>query len=72
MESALKIKFPHTLHVKVPTGLSAAIDEAARARCTSGSELIRQLLIRGLRDEGLFLSEPGKAAQQGGAAPWRG
>ena len=67
----MKIRFPDALHVRVPTGLSTAIEAAARNRCTSGSEWIRQALIRGLRDEGLFLSEAaGKPLQQGGAQ-WR-
>ena len=53
----MKIRFPDALHVRVPGGLSSAIEEAARARCTSHSEWIRQALIQGLRAEGLFPRE---------------
>jgi hypothetical protein len=67
----LKIKFPDALHVRLPRGLAPAIEEAARNRCTSHSEWVRQALIDRLRHEGLFLGDVAGQASQQESPPWR-
>jgi len=49
------IRFPDRLRLRVPRGLSAAVELAAGRHHTSPSEWARQALLRGLEDEGLRL-----------------
>lgn len=47
------IKFEQLVQFRVPTVLSDAIDEAAKRRCQSKSDFIRQVVVDRLRSEGV-------------------
>jgi hypothetical protein len=49
--------FPETLRARVPRGLPAAVAAAARRRCTTPSEWMRQCMLRSLEAEGIRLDE---------------
>ncbi|MGY4433162.1 putative DNA-binding protein [Bradyrhizobium sp. F1.13.1] len=47
------VKFQQLVQFRVPTGLSEAIDAAARRRCQSKSEYVRQSVIGRLDADGV-------------------
>jgi predicted transcriptional regulator len=51
------VHFPDCLRLRVPRGLPAALQQAARQRHTTPSEWARQALLRGLEAEGVQLSD---------------
>src|SRR5215813_3978045 len=48
-------RLPEALRFRVPRGLPAAIQTAARRHHSTGAEWVRQTLLRGLESEGLRL-----------------
>ena len=57
MQGAYTIRFPEALRLRVPRGMPAAVEAAARKHHTSSPEWVRQLLLRGLAAEGLRLRD---------------
>jgi hypothetical protein len=53
-------RFPDRLAIRVPAGLPAAVEAAARYRLTSPSEWARRALLAALRADGLHLDEDGQ------------
>ena len=51
------IHFPASLRLRVPQGLSEALQQAARRRHTTPAEWARQTLIRGLEADGVRLRD---------------
>ena len=51
-----KLRYPHRLALRVPAGVSDAIQTAATRNHTSPAEWARQALIRELAREGLTLA----------------
>jgi len=60
MNSFPVVRFPQAVRVRVPEGMPAAIQAAARKHHTSPPEWVRQLLLRGLEAEGLSLRADGQ------------
>jgi len=54
------IRFPERMRLRVPQGLPAAVQAAARQRHTSPSEWARQAILRGLEVDGLTLTPDGR------------
>ena len=54
------IRFPDRMRLRVPAGLPAAVETAARQRHTSPSEWARQAILRGLEADGVHLLPNGK------------
>ena len=54
------IRFPQRMRLRVPQGLPAAVEAAARQRHTSASEWARQAILRGLEADGLHLEPDGR------------
>jgi hypothetical protein len=52
----MQIHFPACLRLRVPRGLPAAVQQAAKQRHTTPSEWIRQTVIRGLEAEGVHMT----------------
>jgi hypothetical protein len=48
-------RYPETIRVRAPLGLHAAIQVAAAKRHTSSAELVRQVLLRHLEEQGVRL-----------------
>jgi hypothetical protein len=65
MQSALNVRLPEALKLRVPAGLPTAIQAAARRRHMSPPEWARQVLLQGLRAEGLRLGDDGELEQIG-------
>ena len=63
--SATEINFPDKMRLRVPAGLPEAVRRAARRNHTSSSEWARQALLKGLAQEGVYLSD----AQLDGEGP---
>jgi hypothetical protein len=53
-------RLPEALRLRVPRGLPAAVQTAARRHHTTGAEWVRQALLRSLQAEGLALREEGE------------
>jgi hypothetical protein len=53
----MQVHFPACLRLRVPQGLPAAVQQAAKQHHTTPSEWARQTLLRGLAAEGVQLSE---------------
>ena len=51
----MQVHFPDKVRLRVPRGLPAALQEAARRQNTTPSEWARRTLLRGLEAEGLAL-----------------
>jgi hypothetical protein len=51
------VHFPDSLRLRVPRGLPAAVQQAAKRHHTTPAEWARQTLLRGLEAEGLQLSQ---------------
>lgn len=60
MEDA--VKFQQLVQFRVPTGLSEAIDAAARRKCQSKSEYVRQSVIGRLGADGVDVRKCAGAA----------
>jgi hypothetical protein len=58
------VRHEHLVQFRVPTKLSEAIDEAARQKCQSRSEYLRQSLIERLRADGVQLANSALAETQ--------
>lgn len=57
------VRFPVRIGLRVPRGMPAAVEIAAKQRHTSPSEWARQALLRGLEAEGVRLCD-GRAEMQ--------
>jgi hypothetical protein len=53
-------RYPETLRARVPRGLPAAVEVAARKRHTNPSEWIRQKTLRALEADGITLRDGGE------------
>ena len=61
--------YPDKLRQRVPRGLPAALELAARQRNTSPAEWARQALLRGLAADGVRLSDGRFQISEVSAAP---
>jgi hypothetical protein len=61
-------RLPEALRLRVPRGLPAAVQTAARKHHQTGAEWVRQTLLKSLRDEGLALHDGGELEQVGSEA----
>jgi hypothetical protein len=52
-------RFPETLRLKLPRGMQAVLQHAARRRVQSTSDYVRQALLERLQQEGLTLTDTG-------------
>jgi hypothetical protein len=52
-------RFPETLRMRLPEGMSAVLQFAARRRAQSTSDWVRQVLLNQLHQEGLVLLDTG-------------
>jgi hypothetical protein len=52
-------RFPQRLAIRVPAGLPAAVEAAARRQFTSPSEWARRALLDALRSDGVHIGRPG-------------
>lgn len=59
MQTAYPARFPEALRLRVPAGMPAAVQAAAKRHHTSPPEWIRQAILRGLSAEGLRLGDGG-------------
>ncbi|WP_375791055.1 hypothetical protein ACE102_01265 [Bradyrhizobium sp. vgs-9] len=50
------VKFEQLVQFRVPTSMSAAIDYAAKQRCQSKSDYVRQSVVRQLEADGIAVS----------------
>ena len=48
--------FPERMEIRAPAGFLAALDSIARRKRTHRAEVIRQILLRGLAEEGAPLA----------------
>jgi hypothetical protein len=53
----MEVHFPDSLRLRVPRGLTAAVQIAAKQRHTTPAEWARQALLRGLAEDGVQLGE---------------
>jgi hypothetical protein len=53
----MQVHFPDSLRLRVPKGLPAAMQQAAKQRHTTPSEWARQALLRGLEADGVQLTD---------------
>jgi hypothetical protein len=53
----MQVHFPDSMRLRVPRGLPAAVQQAARQRHTTPAEWARQALIRELEVDGLCLRD---------------
>jgi hypothetical protein len=60
-------RYPGTLRLRTPGGMSKAIEHVARRHHQSASEWTRQLILRGLESEGVPLAQFSKPIE---APPW--
>ena len=58
--STSTVRFPEALRLRVPRGLPAAVEAAARRNHTTAPEWVRQVLLRHLELEGLRLNSDGR------------
>jgi hypothetical protein len=56
--TAMQVHFPDSLRLRVPRGMPAAVQQAAKQRHTTPAEWARQALLRGLEADGVQLREP--------------
>ncbi|WLB19365.1 hypothetical protein [Bradyrhizobium japonicum] len=49
------VKFEQLVQFRVPTNMSAAIDQAAKQKCQSKSDYVRQSVVRQLEADGIAL-----------------
>jgi hypothetical protein len=61
------IRFAEKLAVRVPKGMPAAVQAAARAQFTSPSEFARRALLDALRSAGVELRPDGRIEGRGSA-----
>ena len=54
------VRLPEALRLRVPMGLNAAVQTAARRHHSTGAEWVRQALLRSLQAEGLYLRDGGE------------
>jgi len=57
----MEVHFPCSLHIRVPHGLPKAVQRAAKQRHQTPAEWLRQTLLRGLKAEGVSLSDSDSA-----------
>jgi hypothetical protein len=68
------VHFPDSLRFRVPRGMPAAVQQAAKQKHTTAAEWARQALLRGLAAEGVPLCEvagpscSGSSEKKGAAA----
>jgi hypothetical protein len=53
----MEVHFPDSLRLRVPRGLTAAVQIAAKQRHTTPAEWARQALLRSLAAEGVHLRD---------------
>lgn len=53
------VKFEQLVQFRAPANMSAAIDRAARQKCQSKSDYLRQSMMRQLKADGVSLSDAG-------------
>ena len=53
----MQVHFPDSMRLRVPRGLPAAVQQAAKQKHTTAAEWARQALLRGLEAEGVQLSD---------------
>ena len=60
MQPECAVRLPEAMRFRVPRGLPAAVQTAARRRHMTGAEWARQTLLRSLQAEGLRLLDGGE------------
>ena len=53
----MQVHFPDSMRLRVPRGLPAAVQLAAKQRYTTPAEWMRQAILRSLEAEGVQLSD---------------
>jgi hypothetical protein len=64
------MRFPEIMRLRVPIGLGEAVSAAGRRKHCSGPEWLRQVALRALEQEGVFLKVDGQIEQREQSAPW--
>jgi hypothetical protein len=57
-------RFPQRLAIRVPAGLPAAVEAAARRQFTSPSEWARRALLDALRSDGVHIGAAGRVGNR--------
>jgi hypothetical protein len=58
-------RYPETLRLKLPRGMQAVLQHAARRRAQSTSDFVRQILLAQLHQEGLVVMDTGAVHRAG-------
>jgi hypothetical protein len=58
-------RYPETLRLKLPRGMQAVLQHAARRRAQSTSDFVRQILLAQLHEEGLVVMDTGAVHRAG-------
>jgi hypothetical protein len=67
-------RYPEILRMRVPTAFAEAMSTAGKRRHTSGPEWLRQVALRAMEKEGIFLRVDGRVEERELALPagaWR-